>query len=56
MVKFQQSGEDDSSKKDNKQWKKEQRLKIQMRKEGKALTAALGRKKGTWKAVDAGEE
>lgn len=27
-----------------------------MRKEGKALSAALGRKKGTWKEVDAGQD
>jgi len=27
-----------------------------MRKEGKALSVALGRKKGTWKKVDADED
>lgn len=27
-----------------------------MRKEGKALSTALGRKKGTWKEVDAGQD
>jgi hypothetical protein len=31
-------------------------MKIQMRKEGKALGAALGRKKGSWNAVGAGED
>lgn len=55
-VKFSQGADEEDSKKDNKKWKKEQRLKIQMRKESKGMGSALGRTKGTWKQLGADED
>ena len=56
---FQSSAPDDDNKLDNKSWKKDQKLKRQARKEGKALSGAMKKKKasrgkkGTWAAVGA---